>query len=109
MGNHACYGAFDVHHRQAAHARLDHQVSRICQRRVRTCRNWGSRHNIAGCCTYHRGKITVLERPKLEQLTCECYAVVKKETDRLLPLPPPRRRAKTEMSTAARLGYSFRE
>lgn len=34
---------------------------------------------------YKRGKITVLDRPKLEKLCCECYAVVKKETDRLLP------------------------
>jgi hypothetical protein len=34
---------------------------------------------------YSRGKITVLDRPRLEQLCCECYAVVKKETDRLLP------------------------
>jgi CRP-like cAMP-binding protein len=34
---------------------------------------------------YSRGKITVLDRPKLERLCCECYAVVKKETDRLLP------------------------
>jgi hypothetical protein len=33
---------------------------------------------------YARGKITVLDRPKLEELCCECYAVVKKETDRLL-------------------------
>jgi CRP-like cAMP-binding protein len=33
-----------------------------------------------------RGQITVLDRPKLEHLCCECYAVVKKETDRLLPL-----------------------
>jgi hypothetical protein len=29
--------------------------------------------------------ITVLDRPKLEQRVCECYAVVKKEMDRLLP------------------------
>jgi len=35
--------------------------------------------------TYSRGKITVLDRPKLEELCCECYSVVKKETDRLLP------------------------
>jgi hypothetical protein len=28
------------------------------------------------------------DRPGLEQLCCECYAVVKKETDRLLPLRP---------------------
>jgi len=33
---------------------------------------------------YHRGHITVLDRPKLEKLCCECYAVVKKESDRLL-------------------------
>lgn len=34
---------------------------------------------------YARGRITVLDRPLLEQLCCECYAVVKRETDRLLP------------------------
>jgi Crp-like helix-turn-helix domain len=33
--------------------------------------------------TYRRGQITVLDPPRLEQLSCECYAVVKKETDRL--------------------------
>ncbi len=38
-----------------------------------------------GVIRYRRGHITVLDRPKLEQLCCECYAVVKKETDRLLP------------------------
>ncbi len=38
-----------------------------------------------GVIEYSRGHITVLDRPKLEQLSCECYAVVKKETDRLLP------------------------
>jgi CRP-like cAMP-binding protein len=47
-----------------------------------------------GVIEYSRGSITVLDRPKLERLSCECYAVVKKETDRLLPympLSPPRR------------------
>lgn len=39
----------------------------------------------AGVILYRRGHITVLDRPKLEQLSCECYAVVKRETDRLLP------------------------
>jgi CRP-like cAMP-binding protein len=39
---------------------------------------------------YHRGHITVLDRPKLEKLSCECYAVVKKETDRLLHYIPSR-------------------
>jgi len=41
-----------------------------------------------GVIEYARGKITVRDRPKLEQLCCECYAVVKTETDRLLPDPP---------------------
>ena len=36
-----------------------------------------------GVIEYQRGKITVLDRPKLEKLSCECYAVVKRETDRL--------------------------
>ncbi len=44
----------------------------------------------AGAIKYARGHITVLDRPKLEALCCECYAVVKKETDRLLPYLPPR-------------------
>jgi len=34
---------------------------------------------------YARGHISVLDRPGLEQRTCECYAVVRKEYDRLLP------------------------
>jgi CRP-like cAMP-binding protein len=34
---------------------------------------------------YSRGHITVLDRPKLEKMSCECYAVVKRETDRLIP------------------------
>lgn len=38
-----------------------------------------------GVIEYCRGHITVLDRAKLENLSCECYAVVKKETDRLLP------------------------
>jgi CRP-like cAMP-binding protein len=44
----------------------------------------GKLHKL-GVIRYARGQITVLDRPKLEQLCCECYAVVKKETDRLLP------------------------
>jgi CRP-like cAMP-binding protein len=42
-----------------------------------------------GVIRYARGRITVLDRPKLEQLCCECYAVVKKESDRLLPRAVP--------------------
>jgi CRP-like cAMP-binding protein len=37
-----------------------------------------------GVIRYARGRITVLDRPRLEELCCECYAVVKKESDRLL-------------------------
>jgi CRP-like cAMP-binding protein len=39
----------------------------------------------AGLISYSRGRITVLDRPELEKRTCECYAVVKREYDRLLP------------------------
>src|SRR5450631_3936489 len=39
----------------------------------------------AGLISYVRGCITVLDRPGLEKRTCECYAVVKREYDRLLP------------------------
>ncbi len=38
-----------------------------------------------GVIAYTRGHITVLDRPRLEQLSCECYAVVKRETRRLMP------------------------
>jgi CRP-like cAMP-binding protein len=39
----------------------------------------------AGLIEYRRGHITVIDRVGLEARTCECYAVVKKESDRLLP------------------------
>jgi CRP-like cAMP-binding protein len=40
-----------------------------------------------GVIRYARGNITVLDRPHLERLSCECYAVVKKESDRLRSHP----------------------
>jgi CRP-like cAMP-binding protein len=43
----------------------------------------------AGLITYRRGHITVLNRPRLEKHVCECYAVVKKEYDRLLSASTP--------------------
>ncbi|EER62309.1 transcriptional regulator, Crp/Fnr family [Acidovorax delafieldii 2AN] len=39
----------------------------------------------AGLISYARGRIDVLDRPGLEGRTCECYGVVKREYDRLLP------------------------
>ena len=38
-----------------------------------------------GLIQYSRGRITVLDRAKLEKRVCECYGVVRKELDRLLP------------------------
>jgi CRP-like cAMP-binding protein len=43
-----------------------------------------------GVISYSRGLIKVLDRPKLETLSCECYSVVKKETDLLLDYVPQR-------------------
>jgi CRP-like cAMP-binding protein len=43
----------------------------------------------AGLIRYSRGHITLVDRPGLEQRVCECYAVVKRETDRLLTYNRP--------------------
>lgn len=40
----------------------------------------------AGLIHYKAGEITVLDRAGIEKRSCECYAAVKKESDRLLPL-----------------------
>ena len=39
----------------------------------------------AGLIRYHRGHITLLDRPGLEKRVCECYDVVRREFHRLLP------------------------
>ncbi|KQV13058.1 hypothetical protein ASC74_08140 [Pseudomonas sp. Root329] len=41
-----------------------------------------------GVIEYSRGHFKVIDRVQLEQLSCECYAVVKNETERLLPYLP---------------------
>jgi CRP-like cAMP-binding protein len=43
----------------------------------------------AGVISYRRGHISVLDRPKLQKLSCECYQVVRTETARLLPWVAP--------------------
>jgi Mn-dependent DtxR family transcriptional regulator len=40
----------------------------------------------SGLIRYNAGEITVLDRIGIEKRSCECYDVVKKESDRLLPL-----------------------
>jgi hypothetical protein len=61
--------------------------------RTNTCARAAGHLQDAGLIRYSRGRITVLDRDKLEQRVCECYAVVKKEPDRLLPYLPPAGRA----------------
>ncbi len=51
-----------------------------------------------GLIHYSRGRIKVLDRPGLEKKTCECYRVVKREFDRLLP-PEPKPAQATVTST----------
>jgi CRP-like cAMP-binding protein len=50
-----------------------------------------ARLQAEGLIDYSRGRITVLDRPYLEARVCECYAVVRREYERLLPEPghPP--------------------
>jgi len=42
----------------------------------------------AGLITYKRGRITIVDRQRLEAASCECYHVVKREYERLLGEPP---------------------
>lgn len=44
-----------------------------------------------GAIKYRRGHISILDRPALEEMSCECYAVVKRETERLLRPSAPTR------------------
>jgi CRP-like cAMP-binding protein len=52
----------------------------------------------SGLIQYSRGHIVVLDRPRLEERVCECYSVVKKEMDRLLPYRMPGEHKRREHS-----------
>ena len=51
----------------------------------------------AGLIVYSRGRIKVLDRPGLEERVCECYEVVKTESNRLLP--PPRISVRSQLNS----------
>lgn len=65
----------------------------------------------AGIIRYRRGHITVLDRPALEDHACECYEVLKRESDRLLgpcrkPAPPANGGAKVDAMACFRANSS---
>jgi hypothetical protein len=68
-----------LHYTQALLTQMAHTA--VCNR------HHAGKLQRLGVIEYSRGRITVLDRRKLEQLCCECYAVVKKESDRLLADP----------------------
>ena len=41
----------------------------------------------AGIIKYSRGRLSILDRARLEEASCECYAIVRKKFERLLPIP----------------------
>src|SRR6185437_6396784 len=55
---------------------------------------------------YHRGRIEVIDRPKLERMVCECYEVVRKEYARLLPWTAVRDRKRGGGGVPATVGLA---
>lgn len=63
--------------------------------------------NREGLISSRRGRITVLDRAGLAHRTCECYAVVRREFERLRP-PPAARPVSREVGLRPRLGTATR-
>ncbi|EGN74281.1 cAMP-binding protein [Idiomarina sp. A28L] len=61
-----------------------------------------------GIIEYNRGKLTVLDRPRLEKISCECYEVVKVECDRLLHYLP-KAACRSEFSKKSAIEETFFE
>jgi hypothetical protein len=71
------------HLRSAACGHNQHELQAV--RKQSKSRTAAGNLQAAGLIKYSRGHIAIVDRAGLEARTCECYAVVKKESDRLLP------------------------
>jgi CRP-like cAMP-binding protein len=79
-------GRLDRQHSSELSATHELIAARLGVRRESVTAVAASLHD-AGLIRYKRGHILVLDRAGLEGRCCECYAVVKQETDRLLQIP----------------------
>ena len=81
------------------------QISNILGVRRESITDAAGKLQTAGLINYHRGHITVTDRPGLELQVCECYRVIKAEYDRLFELNPgslPLKRARPNPATLRR-------
>jgi len=75
-----CMDRWATNRLSLTHERISHLLGVRREGVTATSRNLAA----AGLISYHRGCITILDRPQLEARVCECYAVVKAEVARIL-------------------------
>ena len=75
-----CMDRWATNRLSLTHERISHLLGVRREGVTATSRNLAT----AGLISYHRGCITILDRPRLEARVCECYAVVKAEVARIL-------------------------